>query len=119
MKTGLSSPTATAALSLPWLPMFLAVLWIIHPWFVALTCALIAAAATPRGLKYSTSSPVKLSRIRRVYSTLVVAAEKTQYLPLIVQPFRTFTSISQLFASKNQKSPESLDEKGTTCPAPC
>ncbi|MBO9398390.1 ATP-binding cassette domain-containing protein [Shimia sp. R9_2] len=48
LKTGLSGPTATAALSLPWLPMFLAVLWIIHPWFVALTCALIAAAATLR-----------------------------------------------------------------------
>ncbi|MBO9477768.1 ATP-binding cassette domain-containing protein [Shimia sp. R11_0] len=44
----LRGPAAIAALSLPWLPLFLAVLWLIHPWFVALTSGLICLSAALR-----------------------------------------------------------------------
>ncbi len=45
VRTVLAGPAAPAALSLPWLPLFMLVLWVIHPGFVALTAALIALAA--------------------------------------------------------------------------
>lgn len=41
----LAGPAAPAALSIPWLPVFLLVLWVIHPGFVALAAGLIALSA--------------------------------------------------------------------------
>ncbi|MDA5557900.1 ATP-binding cassette domain-containing protein [Shimia sp. MMG029] len=48
LKNSLLGATAVAALTMPWLPLFVAVLWLIHPLFVALACALLAVTATLR-----------------------------------------------------------------------
>ncbi|WP_353312172.1 ATP-binding cassette domain-containing protein [Shimia sp. NS0008-38b] len=48
VKAALNGVTGAAALSLPWLPMFFLVLWLIHPWFVALACGLICLSTAAR-----------------------------------------------------------------------
>ncbi|WP_299427502.1 ATP-binding cassette domain-containing protein [uncultured Shimia sp.] len=48
INTALEGPAARAALSLPWLPVFTLVLWLIHPWFAVLAATLIALAAAIR-----------------------------------------------------------------------
>ena len=80
--------------------------------------SMIAEAAVPRGLKYVAVVPVARSVTSRVYSTLVVAAARIQKFPLMAQPSRTLTNISQFDSRKNQISPESLDPWGTIEPTP-
>jgi hypothetical protein len=53
-----------------------------------------------------------------VYSTLVVAAWKTQKRPLTPQPSSTFTISSQLSGLKNQNSAEPSVAGGATQPGP-
>ena len=44
----LSDGAAVTALTLPWIPLFLLVLWIIHPWFLALALSLAGLSAIIR-----------------------------------------------------------------------
>ena len=48
VKTALMGHAAAAGLSLPWLPLFVFVLWAIHPWLAALCSALIGLSAAVR-----------------------------------------------------------------------
>ncbi|MGR3636193.1 MAG: ATP-binding cassette domain-containing protein [Shimia sp.] len=48
LSNALSGGAAVTALMLPWIPLFLLVLWIIHPWFLALALGLVALTATVR-----------------------------------------------------------------------
>ena len=45
VKNLLGGPNASALLSAPWLPLFVAVLWLIHPGFVALAAVLVLLGA--------------------------------------------------------------------------
>src|SRR5262245_24096280 len=62
-------------------------------------------------------TPVVVSSTCQLTITLVRPAAKTQYALLIVQPFRTFTTISMFVGSKNQKYPE-LSVSWTAVAAP-
>ncbi|KPA23200.1 Type I secretion system ATP-binding protein PrsD [Shimia sp. SK013] len=44
----LSGGAAVTALMLPWIPLFLLVLWVIHPWFLAMAICLTGLSATVR-----------------------------------------------------------------------
>lgn len=72
LKAGLAPQTAAAALSLPWLPVFLAVLWIIHPWFVVLACGLLALAALVRLARHALTvhTHTQLTSIAQAETTL-------------------------------------------------
>ncbi|SMP30390.1 ATP-binding cassette domain-containing protein [Shimia sagamensis] len=60
LKRALAGPAARAALSLPWLPVFTLVLWVIHPWFAGLAATLIAIAAAIRLTSNSSSKAIQL-----------------------------------------------------------
>ena len=78
-----------------------------------------AGEARPGGLCQVRAWPVCVSVTVRTYSTVVVAAAKTQWWPLTPQPSRTLTSSSQLPGEKNQNRPESsAATPGTTEPGP-
>ncbi len=66
LKRTLAGPAARAALSLPWLPVFTLVLWVIHPWFAGLAATLIAIAAAIRLTSHTISKATQraLSRSR-------------------------------------------------------
>ncbi|MBE1290919.1 MAG: ATP-binding cassette domain-containing protein [Rhodobacteraceae bacterium] len=57
LKASLLSAPAKAALSLPWLPLFVGILWAIHPWFAALAAGLLAVAAIIRILEQTANAP--------------------------------------------------------------
>ncbi|MFY0661700.1 MAG: ATP-binding cassette domain-containing protein [Shimia sp.] len=61
INTALEGPAARAVLSLPWLPVFTLVLWLIHPWFAALAAALIALAAAIRLTSHITGAGLRSS----------------------------------------------------------
>ncbi len=48
MSAVLSGGAVSAALTAPWLPFFLLVLWVIHPWFLAVSLMLVGVAAAVR-----------------------------------------------------------------------
>src|SRR5688500_4123976 len=66
-------------------------------------------ASLPRGLVYLLTDFVTVSVTTRVYSTLVRAPKKTQYLPFRGRPSSTLTTSSTLAGSKNQKYPVSSE----------
>jgi len=60
----LSGSTATTALMLPWIPLFLLVLWLIHPWFLGLSLGLAAISATVRFTRDSLTNIAQTEHIR-------------------------------------------------------
>ncbi len=68
LKAALSGSAATAALSLPWIPLFAFVLWAIHPWFAALAAGLVAAAAALRlaGASAAAAHQAELTRLHAI-----------------------------------------------------
>ncbi len=78
LKAAVSGSAATAALSLPWIPLFVFVLWAIHPWFAALAAGLVAAAAALRlaGASAAAAHQGELTRLHAIERRSLQDAQK-------------------------------------------
>lgn len=77
----LGGPAAVAALNLPWIPVFLLVLWLLHPAFLVLVLALSLAIWTTRavtGALGRTASRAAAAHARQAEGALALAQEIEQ-----------------------------------------